>query len=87
MSVCLTFCDWGSLTFNKVKKFNTNLVKQEIEWISKNGIKFVDVADANFGIFKDRDFELLTYMVEQNKNTDILKPTVLIGKKIVLNIH
>ena len=62
-----TFCDWGSLTFNKVKKFNTNLVKQEIEWISKNGIKFVDVADANFGIFKDRDFELLTYMVEQKQ--------------------
>jgi len=62
-----TFCDWGSLTFNKIKKFDCNLVKKEIEWISKNGIKFVDVADANFGIFKDRDFGLLKHMIDQKQ--------------------
>lgn len=59
-----TFCDWGSLTFNKVKNFPVEVVKKEIEWISKNGIKFVDVSDANFGIMKDRDFDILKYMIE-----------------------
>jgi hypothetical protein len=58
-----TFCDWGSLTYSKVKKFSTDIVKAEIEWISRNGIKFVDVADANFGIFKDRDFDILKHMI------------------------
>lgn len=59
-----TFCDWGSLTYSKVKKFNTDIVKREIEWISRNGIKFVDVADANFGIFKERDFDILRCMID-----------------------
>lgn len=59
-----TFCDWGSLTYSKVKKFSTDVVKAEIEWISRNGIKFVDVADANFGIFKERDFDILRHMIE-----------------------
>jgi putative methyltransferase len=59
-----TFCDWGSLTYSKVKKFSTDIVKAEIEWISRNGIKFVDVADANFGIFKERDFDILRHMIE-----------------------
>lgn len=59
-----TFCDWGSLTFNKIKNFPVEIVKQEIEWISCNGIKFVDVSDANFGIMKDRDFDILKYMIK-----------------------
>jgi len=59
-----TFCDWGSLTFNKVKNFPMEIVKQEIEWISRNSIKFVDVSDANFGIMKNRDFNILKYMIE-----------------------
>lgn len=59
-----TFCDWGSLTYSKVKKFSADIVKSEIEWISRNGIKFVDVADANFGIFKERDFDILRHMIE-----------------------
>lgn len=62
-----TFCDWGSLTFNKVKQFDSDMVKKEIEWISKNSIRFVDVSDANFGIMKDRDFDILRHMIEQKQ--------------------
>ncbi len=62
-----TFCDWGSLTFNKVKMFDSEMVKKEIEWISKNSIRFVDVSDANFGIMKDRDFDILRHMIEQKQ--------------------
>jgi len=50
-----TFCDWGSLTYSKVKKFNLERVYQELEWIGKNKCGFVSVTDANFGIFLERD--------------------------------
>ena len=31
-----TFCDWGSLTYSKIKKFNLTRVFHEIEWMSEN---------------------------------------------------
>lgn len=50
-----TFCDWGSLTYSKVKKFDLERVFSEIDWIGRNKCGFVTVADANFGIFPERD--------------------------------
>lgn len=50
-----TFCDWGSLTYNKVKVFNLERVYDELEWIGQKGIDFVSFTDANFGIFAERD--------------------------------
>lgn len=50
-----TFCDWGSLTYNKVKKFELERVFAELEWIGKNKCDFVSITDANFGIFPERD--------------------------------
>lgn len=64
-----TFCDWGSLTFNKIKQFDQDRVMLEIDWIARNGIKFVDVSDANFGILRQRDFELLQHMIRRKEET------------------
>ena len=50
-----TFCDWGSLTYSKVKKFELERVYLELEWIGKNQCDFVSLTDANFGIFPERD--------------------------------
>jgi radical SAM superfamily enzyme YgiQ (UPF0313 family) len=50
-----TFCDWGSLTYSKVKKFNLERVFAELEWIGRNRCGFVSIADANFGMFVERD--------------------------------
>lgn len=50
-----TFCDWGSLTYSKVKKFQLERVYLELEWIGKNQCDFVSLTDANFGIFPERD--------------------------------
>jgi radical SAM superfamily enzyme YgiQ (UPF0313 family) len=50
-----TFCDWGSLTYSKVKKFNLERVYHELEWIGRNECDFVSLTDANFGIFPERD--------------------------------
>lgn len=59
-----TFCDWGSLTYNKVKLFNIERVFAELEWISKNKCGFVTVTDANFGMFVERDNKIADKLVE-----------------------
>ena len=53
-----TFCNWGSVTHSKVKKFGMERVKAELDWIAENPIVFIFPADANFGIFKERDLEI-----------------------------
>ena len=59
-----SFCDWGSLTYSKIKKFPVPKVYQEIEWLGKNKIEYIFVADANFGVFPDRDSEIVDVMLE-----------------------
>ena len=58
-----TFCDWGSATKQKVRKFDLDRVKEEIEWIGQNGIRILWVADANFGMY-DRDIELAQWICD-----------------------
>ena len=63
-----TFCDWGSLTYNKVKKFDLQRVFDELEWIGKNKCGFVSITDANFGMFVERDNAVADKLLEvQNK--------------------
>jgi len=63
-----TFCDWGSLTYNKVKKFNLDRVFDEIEWFGQNKCGFLSFADANFGMFIERDGLIVDKVIEtQNK--------------------
>jgi radical SAM superfamily enzyme YgiQ (UPF0313 family) len=59
-----TFCDWGSLTYNKVKKFNLERVYAELEWIGQKGLDFVSFTDANFGIFPERDGLIADKLIE-----------------------
>jgi tRNA A37 methylthiotransferase MiaB len=59
-----TFCDWGSLTYNKVKKFGLERVFDELEWVGKNKCGFINIADANFGIFPERDKAIAEKLVE-----------------------
>lgn len=53
-----TFCDWGSATKTKVRKWEMDRLFKEIEWFADNKIPYIDVCDANFGIFVERDMEL-----------------------------
>jgi putative methyltransferase len=59
-----TFCDWGSLTYNKVKKFDLERVFAELEWIGKNKCGFVSITDANFGMFVERDNAIADKLLE-----------------------
>lgn len=65
-----TFCDWGSLTYNKVKKFNLERVFAELEWIGSKACDFVSITDANFGIFPERDKIIADKLIEVQKKFD-----------------
>jgi len=62
-----TFCDWGSLTYSKVKKFPLDRVFEEIEWMGKNNIDIMTLTDANFGIFKERDLAIAEKICQTKK--------------------
>lgn len=64
-----TFCDWGSLTYNKVKKFGLERVFSEIEWFSKMKCDWVSMADANFGMFYERDSMIIDKFIEVQNRT------------------
>ena len=59
-----TFCDWGSATNTKLRKFENERLFKEIEWFGKNKIPYIDCCDANFGIFQEKDMEIATKLKE-----------------------
>jgi hypothetical protein len=64
-----TFCDWGSLTYNKVKKLELDRIFAEIEWMGKNRIGWMSITDANFGMFIERDNMILDKFLEVQNRT------------------
>jgi tRNA A37 methylthiotransferase MiaB len=59
-----TFCDWGSLTYNKVKKFELERVFEELEWMAKRNFDWISITDANFGMFPERDGMIADKIIE-----------------------
>ena len=59
-----TFCDWGSLTYNKVKHFDPQRVYDELEWLAKHKSGFISITDANFGMFPQRDSLIADKIIE-----------------------
>ena len=58
------FCDWGSVIFSKVKRFPIGRVLDDLDWLANNKVEYIFVADANFGIFKQRDDEIADHILE-----------------------
>ena len=58
-----TFCDWGSLTYSKLKKFNLTRLYHELEWFGQRGFDHVIFTDANFGIL-ERDSLIADKLIE-----------------------
>jgi len=89
-----TFCDWGGLVGSKVKNFKDTRVDHELAWMKDKKIKTLFIADANFGIFKERDCEIAkkigTFVKEsdvefislnyaKNSNDEVFKIAKLLG--------
>jgi len=56
-----TFCDWGSATMSKVRAFGQDRVREEAFWLARQGLQFVFLTDANFGILA-RDLEIADWI-------------------------
>lgn len=63
-----TFCDWGSLTYTKIKRFQLERVFEEIEWVGRSDYKYIYLADANFGVFPERDEMIMDKIVEMRQS-------------------
>lgn len=60
------FCTWGNLPSRRIREKSIEQVKGEIEWFGKNNIKYIAMADANFGI-RERDVQLVELLAECKK--------------------
>jgi len=58
-----TFCDWGTATMARIRKFDIDRVMGELEWCATAGAQGIALADANFGIF-ERDVDIAARVVE-----------------------
>jgi len=58
-----TFCDWGSATQEKIRRFDEERVKAEIDWIGRHRIRVLWIADANYGVFA-RDIEFARHIAD-----------------------
>lgn len=58
-----TFCDWGSATASRIRKFDLERVFAELEWCARNHISAIGLADANFGTF-GRDVDIARRVAE-----------------------
>ncbi|MDE0929661.1 MAG: radical SAM protein [Halioglobus sp.] len=61
-----TFCDWGSATLSKVRRFDLDRVYAELEWSAKNQIEDASIADANFGML-ERDVDIALKIADLRK--------------------
>lgn len=52
-----TFCDWGSSTLSRIRKFDLDRVADEMAWAGERGLRAWALADANVGIMS-RDVEV-----------------------------
>jgi radical SAM superfamily enzyme YgiQ (UPF0313 family) len=64
-----TFCDWGSATTSRVRKYDIDRVFGELQWCSDMRITSVSVADANFGMFA-RDVDIAAELARVRSTSD-----------------
>jgi len=62
-----TFCDWGSLTYSKVKKFELERVFAELEWMARRNFDWISITDANFGMYPERDGMIADKIIEMQE--------------------
>ena len=57
------FCYWGAATNDRVYRFDDERVRDEITWMSRNGVLFLYIADANWGMLP-RDVDISRHIAD-----------------------
>jgi len=63
-----TFCDWGSATKSKVRKFDMERLEKEMDWFARHKVEYIYCCDANFGMLP-RDLDIVRYAVESKRKS------------------
>ncbi|MCX6746785.1 MAG: radical SAM protein [Candidatus Pacearchaeota archaeon] len=58
-----SYCTWGNQPFHQLREKTNETVRKEIEWIGKNKVNYIAMADANFGI-RARDIDFAKMLAE-----------------------
>ena len=61
------FCDWGGGIASKVIKKSVDNVKLDIDILEQAVCAYVFLCDANFGIMRERDIEIMKYLANKKK--------------------
>lgn len=61
------YCDWGGVTGSKILIKEDAIIKNELRIMEELEVCFIEFCDANFGILKKRDIDLVEYLVERSK--------------------
>jgi len=57
------YCTWGNLPSHRIREKPMEQVRAEVEWIGRNGIRYIAMSDANFGI-RQRDLDVANLLAE-----------------------
>lgn len=60
-----TYCDWGGGINTKVVNKPVSAVELDIAFLCKLNLNYLYIADANFGILKERDIGIIKYLADQ----------------------
>jgi len=84
-----SYCEWGGGTGTKVLKKPMDVIEDEMLFIGQFKGVHIDLCDANTGMFKDRDREMMMHMVKNGvqigENLSVLKTLKLEQKKEMLD--
>ncbi len=58
-----SYCDWGSATMSRLRRFSNDKLNQELDWFSKNKISQIINCDANYGIL-ERDLDMVHRVID-----------------------
>lgn len=77
-----TFCDWGSATYTKMRRFDEKGLVKEIDWMADNKIFSFFVVDSNWGIFTERDKRIAEHI--DSKTMELRKKRKSTGMKAIV---
>jgi putative methyltransferase len=60
-----TYCDWGGGTSTAVIKRGLDKVKADIDCLKQYYLDFLYIGDANFGIFEERDIDIIRHLTDR----------------------
>jgi len=62
-----TYCEIGSLYFQKLRPQSFDKMHKEFEWMAKNKVEYIDNADSNFGLYEERDMQIVDLLISLKK--------------------